>query len=278
MKKVLFSILFAGAATLAHAQKSEVADAKKEWGLFQITMNQKPSLEKTLAALNSGLKHTDNAIANEKSKNMPEAWSYRALFASAIAASDTTNFENSSAKQKIAEEAVAKAKELDTKGDEKANISTAEINISNAIKLRAFTAYNKKDYAGALKYFNEATEKNPSDTSIELKDTVGGIALLKEASAKFPDAEGFIQTETQLYINKGDIVKSEEMLNKLVAKDPKNPTYQYLMDKALPYYLKSSELDPKYAPALEALKRVYAFKNDTPKYEAVKKKLEALKP
>ncbi|PYF76961.1 tetratricopeptide repeat protein [Pedobacter nutrimenti] len=360
MKKVLFSILFAGAATLAHAQKSEVADAKKEWGLFQITMNQKPSLEKTLAALNSGLKHTDNAIANEKSKNMPEAWSYRALFASAIAASDTTNFENSSAKQKIAEEAVAKAKELDTKGDEKANISTAEINISNAIKLRAFTAYNKKDYAGALKYFNEATEKNPSDTSMylnaaimarniknypeaiknfkkvisfntpnakdlyseiinlslsELKDTVGGIALLKEASAKFPDAEGFIQTETQLYINKGDIVKSEEMLNKLVAKDPKNPTYQYLMgdvyyqqavevqnkknkldskkvkeantmvtqitallDKALPYYLKSSELDPKYAPALEALKRVYAFKNDTPKYEAVKKKLEALKP
>jgi tetratricopeptide (TPR) repeat protein len=360
MKKVLFSILFVGAATLANAQKSEVADAKKEWNLFQITMSQKPALDKTLAALNSGLKHTDNAIANEKSKNMVEAWSYRALFASAIAASDSLHFDNSIANQKIAEEAVVKAKELDTKGDEKSNIANAEVNITNAIKIRAFTAYNKQDFASALKFFNEATTKNPNDTSMylnagimarniknypeairnfkkiidfntpnakdlyseiinlslsEVKDTVGAIALLKEASAKFPDAENFIQIETQLYINKGDIAKSEEMLNKLIEKDPKNATYQYLkgdvyyqqaveiqnkknkidpkkvkesnalttqitalLDKALPFYLKSSELDPKYAPALEALKRVYAFKNETAKYDAVKKKLDELKP
>ena len=149
----------------------------------------------------------------------------------------------------------------------------------------------------------------------ELKDTVGGLALLKEASAKFPEAENFIQIETQMYINQGDIAKSEAMLDKLIAKDPNNATYQYLkgdvyytqavdiqnkknkldpkkvkesaamttqitgfLDKALPYYLKSSELDPKSAPALEALKRIYAFKNDTPKYEATKKKLEALTP
>jgi tetratricopeptide (TPR) repeat protein len=360
MKKVFFSILLVGVATLANAQKSEVADAKKEWGLFQLMASGKQPLDKTLASLNSGLQHTDKAIADEKSKNMVEAWSYRALFASSIAVSDTVNDANSIAKQKIAEEAVAKAKALDTKGDEKENISTAELNINNAVKVRAFTAYNKKDFATALKYFNEATEKNPNDTAMylnagimaknvkdypeairnfkklisfntpnakdlytevinmtlaDVKDTVAGVALLKEASAKFPDAENFIQIETQLYINKGDIAKSEEMLDKLIAKDPKNAIYQYLkgdvyytqavaiqekknkldpkkakeaaalstqitalLDKALPYYLKSAELDPKSASALEALKRIYAFKNDTPKYEAVKKKLETLKP
>src|SRR5690606_18489605 len=104
----------------------------------------------------------------------------------------------------------------------------------------------------------------------------------QEASAKFPDAENFIQIETQLYINKGDIAKSEMMLDKLIAKDPKNAIYQYLkgdvyyqqavaiqaeknkldnkkvkeanaltnkitalLDKALPFYIKSTELDPK---------------------------------
>jgi len=360
MKKVLLSILLVGAATLANAQKSEVADAKKEWGMFQLMASGKQPLDKTLASLNSGLAHTDKAIVHEKSKDMPEAWSYRALFASSIAVTDTVNLENSIAKQKIAEEAVAKAKTLDTKGGEKENISTAELNINNAIKVRAFTAYNKQDFATALKYFTEATEKNPSDTSMylnagimaknvknypeaiknfkkligfnvpnakdlyaevinmqltELKDTTAALELLKEAGAKFPDAENFIQIETQLYINKGDIAKSEVMLDKLIAKDPNNSIYQYLkgdvyyqqavtiqekknkltpkqakeaaalttqitgyLDKALPYYLKSAELDPKSASSLEALKRIYAFKNDTQKYEEVKKKIEALNP
>jgi tetratricopeptide (TPR) repeat protein len=360
MKKVLFSMLLVGAATVANAQKSEVSEAKKGWGIFQLIANTKQPLSKTLATLNKGLTHTDNAIANEKSKNMPEAWSYRALFASSIAVTDTLNLKNSEAKQKIAEEALDMVKKLDVKGNEKENVKTAELNINNAIKVRAFTSYNKKDFANALKYFNEATAKNPSDTSMylnagimarnvknypeaiknfkklisfntptakdlyaeiinmslaEVKDTVAAIALLQEASAKYPDAENFIQIETQLYINKGDIAKSEMMLDKLIAKDPKNAIYQYLkgdvyyqqavaiqaeknkldnkkvkeanaltnkitalLDKALPFYLKSTELDPKSASALEALKRIYAFKGETPKYNEVQKKIDALKP
>jgi tetratricopeptide (TPR) repeat protein len=360
MKKVLLSILCVGVATLAHAQKSEVSDAKKEWNLFQITANSKSPLDKKLEALQTGIKHTDLAIANEKSKNMPDAWSYRALFASSVATLDTLNAQNSVANQKIAEDAIAKAKTLDTKGEEKENIAMAETNVTNAVKQRAFSAYNKKDYAGALKYFNEATVRNPNDTAMylnagimarldknypevvknfkkvislnspnskdlyneiinlslaELKDTVGGMALLKEASAKFPDDENFTQIETQMYLSKGDVNKSVEMLDKLVAKNPKNANYQYLrgdiyyqqaieiqnkktkldskkvkeaaalnvqitalLDKALPYYIKSAELDPKYAPALEAQKRVYAFKNDTANYDIAKKKLEALTP
>ncbi len=359
MKKVFLSMLLVGVATVATAQKSEVAEAKKAWGIFQLMANGKQPLNKTLEALNKGLTHTDLAIANEKSKVMPEAWSYRALFASSIAVTDTLNLQNSEAKQKIAIEALAKAKQLDTKDNEKENYKTAEMNIANAVKVRAFTAYNKNDYATALKYFNEATAMNPTDTSMylnagimarnvknypeaitnfkklisfnvpnakdlyaeiinmslaEVKDTVTALALLQEASAKFPDAENFIQIETQLYINKGDIVKSEMMLDKLIAKDPKNAIYQYLkgdiyytqavtiqekknkldnkkikeanaltaqitalLDKALPFYLKSTELDPKSASALEALKRIYAFKGETPKYNEVQKKIDALK-
>ena len=371
MKKVLLGVIFVGVATFANAQKSEVADAKKEWNLFQIIANGKTPLNKKITALQTGLKHTDLAVANEKSKNMVEAWSYRALFSSTIAVLDTVNEQNSITNQKIAEEAIVKAKALDTKGEEKTNIENAEINALNAVKIRAFAAYNKKDFEGAMKYFNEVTVKNPNDTAMylnagimarniknypeavrnfkklisfdsptskdlygevinitlsELKDTVSGLALLKEASAKFPDAENFTQLETQLYMNQGNVDKSVEMLDKLIAKNPKNANYLYLrgdvyyqqavevqnkinkisddaqkakvkltpkqlkesealrvqltglLDKALPYYIKSSEADTKYAPALEALKRVYAFKNDTVKYEAVKKQLEALAP
>ncbi|MBB2144810.1 hypothetical protein GM921_04900 [Pedobacter sp. LMG 31464] len=357
MKKVLLSILFVGVATLANAQKSEVAEAKKAWNIYGLTA-EKSTFDKSMLALNNGLKHTDNAIANEKSKIMPDAWSYRALFASAIAYTDSVNIDNAIAKQKLAVDAIAQAKSLDTKGEEKDNIRSAEVNIRNAINSRAIRAYNKKDYKAALTLFNEIIALNPTDTAMyinagvtaklvenypeaiknfkkvisfnvpetknfysetismtlaNMKDTVAGLALLKEAIAKYPDDDGFIGTETDIYIAKGDIVKSQDALKKLIAKDASKAVYHYLMgdtyykqalalqgdrskldpkktkefdaitakmivliDQSLPFYKKAIEIDPKFVSALETLKQIYAFKNDTANYNDIKKRLEAI--
>ncbi|MNR41908.1 hypothetical protein D3C85_1603580 [compost metagenome] len=49
-----------------------------------------------------------------------------------------------------------------------------------------------------------------------------------------------------------------------------------LIDKSLPHYKKSHELDPKAVHTLEALKQVYGFKNDTKNYEETKKLLDAI--
>lgn len=358
MKKVLLSIIFVSVAALANAQKSEVADAKKEWDLFQSGIGGPKTFEKTMAALNSGLKHTDLAIANEKSKIMPEAWSYRALFASAIAVTDSVDVNNAIAKQKIADEAVQQATTLDTKGTEKENLASAKVNIRNAIYSRAVRAYNKKDYAAANKLFNEIIAYNPSDTSSyinagvtaksignfpdaiknfrkaisfnipeakniyqetinialnNLKDTTLTLDLTKAALEKFPDDPAFVGVETDIYINRGDIAKSQELLNKLIAKDPNKAVYHYLygdtyykqafalqearakldvkkkkefddmtnkmtalIDQSIPYYKKAVELDPKFASALETLSRIYAFKGDTKTYEEYSNKLKAL--
>ena len=358
MKKVLLSILFVGVATVTNAQKSEVSDAKKEWILFQASANTKGPLDKKLSTLQSGLKHTDLAIANEKSKIMPEAWSYRALFASAAALIDTASAENSDKNLKVAQDAIAQAKTLDTKGAEKENITLAETNISNAVRNAGVIAFNRKDFQTAYKKFVQSTVINPNDTAMYLnagiaarelkdypntiaqfkkvialnspqskdlyselvgltlkqqKDTTAGLALLKEAIAKYPDDVDLIKTETQIYIDKGDVVKSEQMLNALATKEPSNANYQVLLgniyfsqalklqadrnkidakkvkefndvttkmtgllDKSLPYYKKALDLDAKNASALETLKTIYAFKNDTKNYEDIKKRLDAL--
>ncbi|MFD0941302.1 tetratricopeptide repeat protein [Pedobacter boryungensis] len=357
MKKILLSMLFVGVATLANAQKSEVAEAKKTWDLYSIMATKNP-YDKSMLSLNNGLKHTDNAIANEKSKIMPDAWSYRALFASAIAYTDSVNLDNALAKQKIAVEAIAQAKSLDTKGDQKENIQSAEITIRNAINSRAIRAYNKKDYANALTLFNEMTALNPTDTAMyinagvtaklaqnypeaiknfkkvisfnvpetknfyaetismtlsNLKDTTASLDLLKEAIAKYPDDADFVGIETDIYIAKGDIAKSQEALKKLIAKDPSKAIYQYLMgdtyykqalalqtdrskldpkkvkefdaitakmvgfiDQSIPFYKKAIELDPKLVPALESLKQIYGFKNDSVNFADIKKRLDAI--
>ncbi|WP_316814593.1 tetratricopeptide repeat protein [Pedobacter nyackensis] len=357
MKKVLLSIMFASVASYASAQKSEINEAKKAWNLLGITTGK--TLDDHLKALNGGLAHTDLAIVHEKSKDLPEAWSYRALFASRIALIDSVDLNNAKAKQQIAEEAIVKTQELDKKGAEKDNLEQAKVNVENALRNRAIYAYKKKDFAAALAAFNEITTKNPNDTSMyvnagvtakeiqnypevvrnfkkaidlnyadskvlyseiinitmdKLKDSVAGLGLIKEASAKFPDDSYFITLETDLYIKGGDIKKSQEMLKVLMEKDPKNATYQYLMgdtyykqalaiqnqrnaidvkkkdeftaltnkmnkfiDESMPFFKKALELDPNNVSALENLKIIYLFKNDTPNYEAMKKKLDSIK-
>jgi tetratricopeptide (TPR) repeat protein len=359
MKRVVLSIILASVGTLAFAQKGEVAEAKKSWGIFQITgQSASMPLAKKLESLSTGLSHTDKAIADEKSKIMPEAWSYRALFASAAALIDTVNAENSEKNLKVAQDAIAQAKTLDSKGAEKENIALAETNISNAVRNAGVMAYNKKDYKTAYTKFVQATVINPTDTAMFLnagiaarnledypsmitqykkvialnspqskdlyseliglslkqqKDTTAGLALLKEAIAKYPDDVDLIKTETQIYIDKGDVVKSEQMLNALAVKEPNNANYQVLLgniyfsqalklqgernkidakkvkefndvttkmtgllDKSLPYYKKALELDAKNASALETLKTIYAFKNDTKNYDEIKKRFDAL--
>ncbi|GGI26162.1 tetratricopeptide repeat protein [Pedobacter mendelii] len=359
MKRVVLSIILAGVVTFAFAQKGEVTEAKKAWGIFQITgQSASIPLAKKLETISAGLAHTDKAIADEKSKIMPEAWSYRALFASSAALIDTTNAQNSDANLKIATDAVAQAKTLDTKGAEKENITLAETNISNAVRNAGVMAYNKKDYKTAYSKFVQATVINPSDTAMYLnagisarnlddypntitqfkkvislnspqskelyselinivlskqKDTVAGLALIKEASTKFPDEPNFIKTETQIYIDKGDAAKSEQMLTSLAAKEPNNAAYQVLLgniyfsqalklqadrnkidakkvkefnevttkmnallDKSVPFYKKALDVDAKNAGALETLKTIYAFRNDTKNYDEIKKRLDAL--
>lgn len=378
-------MVFASTALLANAQKSEIDAAKKSWMEYANSQNAvkidlgalaskmkvsgdkkaeeakpKATLAEDLAILNAGFAHTDLAIAHEKSKDMPAAWSTRALIASRISLIDTTDIQNSIAKQQIATEAIAKAESLNVKMDKAVenDIRDAKDFADNALANRGMIAYKRKDYATAYTAFNAMTLKNPQDTSMfvnaglvarlsekypeavasyrkaidlgfkdsyslysqivditgtNLKDSAKYLEVLNEASAKYPDSTAFIGRITDYYTKKGDVAKSLEMLKKLSEKDPKNAVYQYYIgetyfkqaltlqesrnkidqkkkkeyddmstkmmaniDQALPYYKKALELDPKYADAVDKLKSIYGFKNDTPNYEAMSKLLKTL--
>lgn len=357
MRKLILSVGIIGLSVAAYAQKSEVADAKKTWDLFQV-MNSRQNLTKNLALLSKGLGHTDNAIVNEKTKSTLQPWALRASLASAIAVLDTVNTENSVAKQRIAEEAIEKVKTLDKKNEEKENIANSEVNIANAVQSRAIRAFNTKDFAAAFKIFTEITEKNPLDTTMylnaavsakqygnykdavknfkkvisfnvpesknlyleaidmeldKLKDTTAALATLDQALVKFVDDPDFVGKQTDIYITRGDIEKSQVSLRKLIAKTPSKSLYHFLLgetyykqallvqkdrakldakkvkeynamtakmtsfiDVALPHYQKAQELDPKAIHILDALRQIYGYKNDTKNYDIIKKQLDAL--
>ncbi|TDG35658.1 tetratricopeptide repeat protein [Pedobacter changchengzhani] len=357
MKKIVLSMFLASAISFAFAQKSEVKEAQKTWE-FYYSLGRAKTPEKKLEDLKNVIAHTDKAIADEKSKVMPEAWIYRALASAEIAVSDTSNLANINANLAIAEEALAKVKALDTKDEQKDYVKAVKATIEVAVRNAGIIAYQKKEYKIAYDKFVESTVINPLDTAMylnagiaanglkdypntvkyfkkaidlgspqskelynqiiqinlaEQKDTTAALATLETAIAKYPENGDFLKTQTQIYLNRGDAEKSLAMLTALAVKEPNNATYQILLgnisfsqalklqeernkldikkvkefqaatakmkgllETALPFYKKALEIDPVNRPALETLKTIYAFKNDTKSYDEIKKRFDAL--
>lgn len=270
MKKVLLSMLLIGAATYANAQKGEVTKAKNSWALARLGSQTQP-LDATLKTLNEGLKITDNTIVHEKSKLMPEAWSYRALFASRIAFVDSLNVPNALANGKIAEEAIAKAKELDKKGEEKENIQEAELTLSNAERNRAIFAYNKKDFKAALGFFNDITAKNPTDTSnfVNAGVTAKQIENYPEMVKNFKSAIGLGYKDSESLYSEiigttfeklKDTVAGAALLEQAIAKYPEN---SYFVGMQTDLYIKQGNV----AKSQELLSKLIAKDGKNASYQ-----------
>lgn len=189
----------------------------------------------------------------------------------------------------------------------------------------ALMAKQLKNYPEVIRNYKQAIALNHPESATlykdmitinfqELKDSTAAIALIQEASAKFPGDNDLIGMETNYYMKKGDVAKSQEMIKKLIEKNPNNAAYQIAMgdiyfkqatdiqeqrnkvdvkkvkefndlgakmklvlDQALPYYKAAVAIDPKNEDALEKLKSIYFFKDDKVNTEAIQKQIDAIK-
>lgn len=181
MKKLIWSLVLVGSVTGAYAQKNEISEAKKKWGVFQVVMNQ--STQKQLDHLNSAIKHTDAAIAHDKTKSTAEAWAYRALFASSIAVVDTLNEDNASKHLAIAEEAIKTGSTFTPTATDTEYFTIAKDNIASYKRNLGFIQYSRKNFSGAYDSFLKVVQANPSDTAM-----YGNIALAASANKNYPEA------------------------------------------------------------------------------------------
>ena len=164
MKKTILSLLMLSFFFVAMAQKSEIAAAKNTYALFEVGTQTKASMKKQLETLELAKASTDKAILNEKSKDIPELWVYRSLIFSSISVTDTTNKANAEMAFKTAQEAIIKAKALDTKGEFKAQIESAEKNLAIMMQNKGVAAFGKKDYKEAFNSFKFISDVMPTDT------------------------------------------------------------------------------------------------------------------
>ncbi len=249
MKKTILSLFLAGIFGVAMAQKSEVNTAKNEYAKFELGLQVKTDAAKQLATLNTAKASADKAITNEKTKNDPELWAYRAVIYSALAVTDTTNQANSEAAFKTSSEAIAKAKTLDTKGEQKGRIENAEKNLSVIMQNKGVKAFNSNDFKNAYTSFKYVADVYPSDSTFNMY-----TAMAANQSQQYDEAikyfnktielndknPGVYQELAKVHMLKKDTTAALAAIDKGRAKHPSNLNLIY---EELNVYLNRNQAD-----------------------------------
>ncbi|MBK8847394.1 MAG: tetratricopeptide repeat protein [Bacteroidetes bacterium] len=109
----------------------------------------------------------DEASANEQSMAMPKTWYYRGMIYKALVTDDKFKALAPNGIE-TAISSYRKALELDPKYEYKPEILADIDQLKNLIFTNGVKAYESKDYAGALRYFEQTLADSPNDTTVLL--------------------------------------------------------------------------------------------------------------
>src|SRR3569833_3142158 len=164
--KLLMTCLLGIASVTVFALKGELKDAQSNYDTYAGLRGQKVAAiqTKAKASLNDAKTSIDKASTNEKTANLPQTQALRAAIYSSLAANDTVAT-TSAPLFATADEAIKKAKELDTKGEYKKLIDDANLNLAQ-FKLNAGVKdYQNKKFEDAYKEFDYYRTALPDDTN-----------------------------------------------------------------------------------------------------------------
>jgi len=148
------------------AQKKELDNAQSGYADYSVAAASKSSILITKAntGINDAKIAIDKASVNEKTAALPQTFALKGAIYAALALRDTVPA-TSAPLLATAEEAVKKAKELDTKGENKKLIEEANRNIAQYSLSAGVKAYQNRKYDLAYKSFDNYRQIFPDDTN-----------------------------------------------------------------------------------------------------------------
>lgn len=206
---LLVGLLFATSSTALFAQNGKLRKAKSEIVKFE-ELKAAGTAELGMSSLEEAKKAIDDAISHDKTKDNPETWTYYALVYANLA-----NLDGGAEAAGKAEEAIQKAKELDTDEDHAENISVAGQTLGQYRFNQGVAAWDKQDYETAYDDFSSALVYLPGDTTLTF---YAGLAAVQnqeydKAIEKYKElvpVEEYSSHKTvmvdlpKLYLSKGD--------------------------------------------------------------------------
>lgn len=232
IKSILLATLLLG-STVAFAQKGELNKAKSKYSSFATltggAVENVPEL--AMKELGEAKEAIDKAAAHEKTKDLPETWTYLALINSEYAMINQKSGKaaEGEASYKAAGDAFLKAKSLNEGSDDKelkgnmdrAGSLLANYEIGNGVK-----AFETNDFASAYTAFNNGLKYMPGDSILTL---YAGIAAQNnqqydDAISKFktliPKSSDAYLNLSDAYLKKGDTASAVKYIDEAATKFP----------------------------------------------------------
>jgi len=164
--KLLMTCLLGLASAATFAQKGELKDAQSAYDTYTSLHGQKVAAlaTKATASIQEAKTSIDKAAANDKTANLPLTYALKAAIYSSLAVDDSVAT-TSAPLFTTADDAVKKAKELDTKAENKKLIDAANINLAQCKLTAGVKDYQNKKYEDAYKEFDYYRTVLPDDTN-----------------------------------------------------------------------------------------------------------------
>jgi hypothetical protein len=213
----------------AFAQKSELSSAQDNYTKYQAFKTASPAMAAPI--INNAKTSIDKAAANDKTANLPQTYALKGAIYATLAVLDTVPA-TSAPLFVTAEEALKKAKEIDTKGDYKAMIDDANRNLAQSKLTEGVNEYKTKKYDLAYGSFDKYRQIMPDDTNA-IYFTALSAANSQKYDAAISNYNKLVTTKysqnaaiyydlSDLYLMSKDTAASIKAVTEGVAKYPAN--------------------------------------------------------
>ncbi|TDQ11682.1 tetratricopeptide repeat protein [Pedobacter metabolipauper] len=154
-------------STAAFAQKSQVQIARNSIGKLQAAINSKQDVKKQLDIIGEGIRASDAAKGDKKTKKWPETWAIKAYLSSYVAIIDSDEG-NSDRYYNFAIEAIDSARRLDKFQANSRLIEASVYNVYIKKQDKANVAFKNNDFATAYSLLKDVSDFFPKDTSLAI--------------------------------------------------------------------------------------------------------------
>ncbi|MDN3584743.1 tetratricopeptide repeat protein [Mucilaginibacter flavus] len=225
--KLLMAGLLGFVSATTFAQKGELKTAQTEYEKYE-SLRGTPLAK---ASLTTAKESIDKAAANEKTATLPQTYALKGAIYSTYANLDTVAA-TSLPLFTTAEEALKKAKELDTKGENKQIIETANLNLAQYQLTKGVAEYGSGKYDLAYKSFDYYRTILPEDTNAiyytglsaaNSKNYPAAISNYnKLLTTKFSKVQTIYLDLSSVYLLSADTANALKIVSDGVAKYPSN--------------------------------------------------------
>ncbi|WP_129714104.1 lipopolysaccharide assembly protein LapB [Pedobacter sp. SYP-B3415] len=172
-----FLVLFSLAVSIqAAAQTTQLLIAKNAVGKLQAAISNKADEKTQLGILGEGIKASENASQDRKTKKYPETWAIKAYLASYVAILDKDE-SNADRHFKMAQAAIDSAKRLDRYQDNSGMIAASVHNIYIKRQDLGNKAFRENDFKTAFDELRTVSDFLPKDTALAVNAAIAAQNL-----------------------------------------------------------------------------------------------------